>query len=199
MNLLIIGHRQHGKTDVGKLLAEALNTQAHDSSWFACVNVIFSALKERHGYATPKEAYDDRMNHRQEWFELIEAYNTVPDRLTRAILTQGTIYVGMRSRMEFEGSKQHFDHVIWVDASKRVPEEENTSMKLNENDADYVLDNNGPLSAMKDQIARLLLWLIKHMPSSHYRELVYGSRDAYSTRSLVAEMDPDHHLARGTL
>jgi hypothetical protein len=186
MNLLIIGHRQHGKSDVGELLAKALNTVAHDSSWFACERVVYPALKEQYGYTSPKEAYDDRMNHRQEWFELIEAYNHVPDRLTRAILTEGKIYVGMRSRKEFEGSKHHFDHVIWVDASRRVSDEESTSMKLNRNDADYVLDNNGPLTALPDQITNLLRWLADRIPKDEESLLVYG-------------IDPRHHLGRGTL
>lgn len=49
MNLLIIGHRQHGKTDVSAMLASTLDTIAHDSSWYACQNVIYPALKERYG------------------------------------------------------------------------------------------------------------------------------------------------------
>lgn len=186
MNLLIIGHRQHGKSDVGELLAKALNTKAHDSSWFACERVIYPELKERYGYTSPVEAYHDRMNHRQEWFELIEAYNDEPDRLTRAILDEGKIYVGMRSRKEFEGSKHHFDYVIWVDASERKTDEESTSMKLNRNDADYVLDNNGTLTDLPYQISELLKWLAVRIPKEEQRLLVYG-------------IDPRHHLARGTI
>lgn len=159
MNLLIIGNRQHGKTNVGNLLAEALDTVAKDSSWFACENVIYPALKDLYGYKSPKETHDDRDNHRQEWFELIEEYNSEPDRLTKAILEQGSIYVGMRSRMEFEGSRRHFDYVVYVDASDRVPEEPTTSMKLTKEDADYVLDNNGPKANLQKQIDKLVEWL----------------------------------------
>jgi len=64
MNVLLIGHRQHGKTDVGALLAKVLNTTAHDSSWFACERVVYPVLKEKYGYTNPQECYDDRQDHR---------------------------------------------------------------------------------------------------------------------------------------
>lgn len=185
MNILLIGHRQHGKTDVGHLLAKVLNTTAHDSSRFMCERVIFPALKDKYGYATPQECYDDRGNHRQEWFEMIEAYNDEPDRLTRAILAEGSIYVGMRSRMEFAGSNQHFDFIVWVDASKRVPEEPSTSMKLTKEDADYVLDNNGPFENLPHEIAKLVTWM-------HETEGNDRMKATY-------DLDVAHHLARGTL
>lgn len=186
MNILIIGHRQHGKTDVGKLLAEALNTTAHDSSWFACERIVFPALKDKYGYATPEECHADRHNRRQEWFELIEDFNDVPDRLTRTILDEGSIYVGMRSRMEFSGSNRHFDTIVWVDASKRAPEEPWTSMKLHRDDADYVLDNNGPKGDLYKQVGLLIEWMIENPMSNDDATLVYG-------------IDPRHHLSKGTL
>ena len=186
MNLLIIGYRQHGKSDVGAMLAEQLDTVAHDSSWYACQNVIYPILKDRYGYASPQAAHDDRMNHRQEWFELIEAYNTEPDRLTKAILREGTVYVGMRSRMEFEGSKHHFDHVIWVDAAGRVPAEDAVSMKLTMTDADYVLNNNGLIECLPEAVSALVRWLALHITSQEPNITVCG-------------IDPLHHRARGTL
>lgn len=175
MNILIIGHRQHGKTDVGAMLAKALSTTAHDSSWYMCKNVIYPALKEKYGYDSAAACHADRGNHRQEWFELIEAYNDEPDRLTKAILSEGSIYVGMRSRMEFEGSKHHFDAVVWVDASQRAPLEPSTSMKLTQADADYVFDNNGPIEDLPLQLSGLLIWLSKRWPKSENPMLVYGS------------------------
>lgn len=186
MNILVIGHRQHGKTHVGELLAKILNTQAHDSSWYACENIIYPALKDKYGYASAQDAHNDRGAHRQEWFELIEAYNDQPDRLTKAILSEGTIYIGMRSRMEFEGSKHHFDHVIWVDASQRLPEEDSTSMKLTRYDADYVLDNNGSLDALPAQMGLLMEWLTYQIPKE-------------DTSVRVFDIDPRLYLARGLL
>jgi len=182
MNLLIIGHRQHGKTDVGKILAKAMNTTAHDSSWYVAENVVYPKLKEKYGYTSAAECHADRGNHRQEWFEIIEDYNHEPDRLTRAILSEGSIYVGMRSRMEFIGSKHHFDYVVWVDASKRAPLESQESMRLGKEDADYVLDNNGSKEDLLPEIGRFLLWLTTQSESRQ-----------------VASIDPVHYAARDIL
>jgi len=51
----------------------------------------------------------------------------------------------MRKRDEFNASREAglFDHVIWVDASKRRPPESADSMELVASDADTYLDNNG--------------------------------------------------------
>lgn len=185
MNLLIIGHRQHGKSDVGKMLASVLNTKAHDSSWFMAERVVYPALKEKYGYTSVEECYDDRGAHRQEWFDLIEAYNVTPDRLTRAILDEGSIYIGMRSRMEFAGSNQHFDFIIWVDASERVDSEPTTSMKLTMADADYVLDNNGPIKALPNEISYLIQWMNADNSGDRIKQ-TFG-------------LDVAHHVERGTL
>lgn len=186
MNLLIIGHRQHGKTDVGNLLAKVFNVKAHDSSWYACENIVYPNLKDKYGYRSPEEAHVDRGKHRQEWFELIEDFNDEPDRLTKAILSDGNIYVGMRSRMEYTGSRHHFDYVIWVDASKRVPEEDSSSMKLTRFDADYVLDNNGPLEDLPQKVGILVEWLM-------------FQKSPVDKSVQVFDMSPEHYLGRGLL
>lgn len=155
MNILILGHRQHGKTLVGKLLAEKLDVQCMDSSVFALEHIVYPTLKEMYGYIDTDACHADRVNHRAEWFNLIEAYNNPPDRMTRDILEVANIYVGMRSRMEFEGSKHHFDHIIWVDASDRVPLEDPSSMKLYVADANWFIDNNHDLDHLNGEIENL--------------------------------------------
>lgn len=155
MNILILGHRQHGKTLVGKLLAEKLGVQYRDSSVFALETIIYPALKDKYGYSDKDVCHADRVNHRAEWFDLIEAYNDPPDRMTRGILEAANIYVGMRSRKEFEGSKHHFDHIIWVDASDRAPLEDPSSMKLYVADANLFIDNNHDLDHLNSEIENL--------------------------------------------
>ena len=98
-------------------------------------------------YDSPEECYEDRHNHRRLWFDLISAYNT-PDkaRTAREMLEQGyDMYVGMRSREEFEAAKGLFDLVIWVDRSDHLPNESKESMQLTEADADFTIPNNRSL------------------------------------------------------
>jgi len=155
MNILIIGHKDHGKDKVGALLAVELDTQYRSSSEFIAERVVFPKLAPLYGYPTWESCFADRNNHRKEWFDLIRAYNT-PDgaRLAKDILAEATIYVGMRNREEFEACREQklFDVVLWVDALARREKESIESMELVEEDADFILDNNGTLDDLNYQI-----------------------------------------------
>ena len=155
MNILIIGHKDHGKDEVGLRLGQLLGCKYLSSSLFMCERAVLPTLAPLYGYATVKDCYDDRDNHRQEWFDLIYAYNRKsPTRTADELLAEAPIYVGMRNRIEFDANmdKGNFDVVLWVDASKRKPKESHVSMELTEEDADYVVCNNGSLGDLHPQL-----------------------------------------------
>ncbi len=143
--LLIIGHGRHGKDTVAAIMANVMQLKFSSSSHFVAEKCIWEMWgKER--YSSFEAMFDDRVNYRSTWKDLILAWNT-PDRTRTAVtmLSEGNnMYVGMRSRLEFEANIQNetFDHVIWVDASKRLPPEGSDSMELTIDDADIVIDNN---------------------------------------------------------
>ena len=151
MKLLIIGHGRHGKVSVAEIIQKAKQLTFTSSSMTAANLFIFDAMKDM--YNSPEECYNDRINHRATWFKLITDFNkNDPSMLAKKILLDNDIYVGMRSRREFEHSKSLFDHVIWVDASKRLPYEYST-MELEERDADIIIDNNGTLDDFKKNVS----------------------------------------------
>lgn len=155
LNILIIGHKGHGKDEVGLRLSKLLECEYRSSSLFMCEKAVFPTLAPLYGYSTIQECYEDRDNHRKEWFDLIYAYNeTSPTRTADELLAVAPIYVGMRNRIEFEANmqKRNFDIVMWVEASDRKPQESSDSMQLTEEDADYFIDNNGSLSALQAQL-----------------------------------------------
>lgn len=156
MKLLILGHKGSGKTHLGQLLSTVLDTGYRDSSGYCFDHVVYPVLKEKYGYVDKQEAMEDKDNRRSDWFDLISEYNVIPDRLTREILSECDIYVGMRSRREYEGSKHHYDLIIWVDASGRVSDECSTSIELCLDDAGYVLDNNGSKEDLAVELDRLV-------------------------------------------
>ncbi len=164
MKLLIIGHKGSGKTHIGEILADRLETEYRDSSGYCFKHVVYPVLKEKYGYKNEQEAMEDKDNRRSDWFNLISEYNAIPDRLTKEILSEGDIYVGMRNRREFEGSKHHFDLRIWVDARARVEDESIESMELTSEDSQYILDNNGSKKSLLIEIDRLMYYLegMKH-------------------------------------
>ena len=145
MKLLIIGFSGHGKDTVAKILSDKLSLSFSSSSKFACEQLVFPNLKNIYGYRSPDECFNDRDNHRVEWFNLISYYNQRdPTRLARELLQQHDIYVGMRNAKELTAClrAELFDLVIWVDASQRLPKEALGSCTVDSGLAHMVLDNN---------------------------------------------------------
>lgn len=144
MKLLVIGHARHGKDSLCEILKHNYGFKFTSSSEFANKTIIFPALQKKYDYMSLYHCFQDRVNHRKEWFNLINEYcGENPSRLTQEILAEYDIYAGLRNRSEFEASKHLFDFIIWVDASKRLPSESNESMELTAEDANIVIDNNG--------------------------------------------------------
>lgn len=154
MKLLVIGHARHGKDTVAELLKETYGLTYQSSSWAALEIFLFDQLQARgYGYKSRKECFEDRVNHRQLWKDLITRYNT-PDkaRLCRDILFRNgnNMYVGMRCPEEYAASKHLFDHILWVDALKRLPKD--PTMQIPRDPDMIVIDNNGDLDHLRHQI-----------------------------------------------
>jgi len=146
MKLMVIGHARHGKDTVCDLLKEYYGLSFTSSSMFACELFIYSLLRDTHGYSTIEECFNDRVNHRETWHQLIKEYQgDDKTMLTRAIFQKNDVYCGNRSREEVQAAREAglFDYAIWVDASQRLPLEDASSISVTEADADFIIDNNG--------------------------------------------------------
>jgi dephospho-CoA kinase len=158
IKLLIIGPARWGKDTLAEILHEKFGLSFISSSQ-ACADIfIYDKLKEKYGYNTPEECFEDRVNHRKEWYELICDYNKDDKaKLAKEILKYNNTYVGMRDSSEIkECLKQGlFDLVIWVDASKRLPEEPSTSFNISKSDADIIIENNDTFEEFKEKALRL--------------------------------------------
>lgn len=154
VRLLIIGHGRHGKDSVGEILRDSFGLRVVSSSEFAAREAVFPLVADF--YPDWRAAYVDRHAHRDLWFHAIRAYNLRPGpSLAAQILEDHDIYTGMRSRAEFEGARDLFDLVVWVDAARRLPPEPGGSMELGAGDADWIVDNNGPAEALPGEVAKL--------------------------------------------
>lgn len=162
-NLLVIGHARHGKDTVCEALRATFGFRFTSSSRFCAEQVVMPALARRYGYQTVEECFHDRVNHRQEWYELIRDFNR-PDAtaLARAILRENDVYCGMRHSTELHACRNvgMFDIIIWVDASQRVGPEDGASCTVEPWMADYVLDNNGTPEDLSYNILQLVEQLI---------------------------------------
>jgi hypothetical protein len=162
MKILIIGYARHGKDTVAEYLQKAYNMSFRSSSMHCAEKAIMPELSAMYGYQTVEECFNDRMNHRSEWFDLISEYckNDLA-RIGREIFDVSDIYCGLRNKREFHAIKNNglFDHSIWVDRSDYLPPEDKKSNTLEPWMADYTVDNNGSLEQLYRNVDDLMKYL----------------------------------------
>lgn len=160
--ILVLGHGGHGKGEVCRLLTEIYGAVCPSSSEVAA-EIILPALNAVCAYAgevlyaSAAEAYAERRNCRDLWAKLISLYNAGDkSRLARDVLARGDVYDGMRCREEFEAAKHLFDHVIWVDASRRLGGAVDPTMAIPQAVAHFTVDNNGTLDDLRRHVDGLI-------------------------------------------
>lgn len=158
--IVVMGYARHGKDTVCELLANKYGLKFTSSSWFCAERIAFPALKDKYGYKDVEECYNDRSNHRAEWFDLITAHNT-PDKATlgREIFEENDVYCGIRNARELHALRNAgvFHWSIWVDATERgMPVEDKSSCTVEPWMADFVLDNNGSLEDLERSLDVLM-------------------------------------------
>ena len=158
IKVLIIGHMRHGKDTLAEILRDHFGLSFISSSQACCDIFIFDELKEKYGYKTSEECFNDRFNHRNEWYQMICNYNKDDKaRLAKEILKYNNTYVGMRDHAEIEECRKQglFDLIIWVSAEKRLPIEDSSSFNITEYDADFIVYNNESLERFTMKALRL--------------------------------------------
>lgn len=163
--LLIIGQGRHGKDTVVDYLVEKYGMNSESSSHASARIFIFYTLKDEFGYKNVDECFNDRHNHRALWYRLICLYNREKkSALAKEIMKHNDIYCGMRDAIELVKCKEEnvFDAIIWVDASERVDYiEPDTSINVQKEDADYIVNNNGTLEQTFEQVDKIMETLVK--------------------------------------
>lgn len=157
--LLVLGHGRHGKDTVCEILRDKYSYSFESSSKFCSKLFIYDQLRHKYKYKNEEQCYEDRHNHRAEWYDAICEYNT-PDaaRLGREIFKAHDIYCGLRNKREFFAMKNTgvFDYAIWVDRSDHLPPESRDSMTIEQWMTDYTIDNNGTLKELEFNTQRLI-------------------------------------------
>jgi dephospho-CoA kinase len=154
--ILVISSARWGKDTFAELLNEYHGITFKSSSEAANELFIFDKLKDKYGYATLEECFEDRLNHRKEWYDFICAYNKDDrSRLAKNITDMVDCYVGMRDLDEFNASKELFDYIIWIDASERLPKEDTATFNIGKHQADFIIENNGTLDEFKIKVKKI--------------------------------------------
>jgi hypothetical protein len=156
--LLVIGNMRHGKDSLGEIIRDIYGYKFESSSQAASDIFIYDELKDKYGYKTSEECFEDRVNHRPEWHRMIKDYNKDDQaRLAKDILETNDCYIGMRDTDEINECIRQglFDLIIWVDASDRKPKEGKDSMNIDKSIADFIIENNGTLEEFKEKVCRI--------------------------------------------
>lgn len=160
---LIIGHARHGKDTVAEIMRDNIGMSFTSSSEFLAKEVIYPVLDTQYGYTCWEDCFEDRFNHRAEWFNLIREYNT-PDntRLARAIMAKHDIYCGMRSDEELLACKEAgiFDAIIWVYRPDTNPEDF-SSCTVRPDMATHYLVNDGDFAKLASDVDTLVSEICK--------------------------------------
>ncbi len=162
--LLIVGSARHGKDTFAEILRDIYGYKFKSSSQAAADIFIYDELKVKYGYETSEECFEDRVNHRPEWHQMICDYNKDDQaRLAKDILKNADCYVGMRDTDEIKECMRQglFDLIIWVDASERKDEEGKDSFNIDKSIADVIVENNGTLEEFEERVDRIAKILIK--------------------------------------
>lgn len=156
--ILIIGHARHGKDTAAEMLQQLYGYTFESSSVAAARIFLFDVLKEKYGYGSFIECFNDRVNRRAEWHDAICEYNKDDKaRLAKDILAGSNMYVGMRSDVEVEECIKQgiFDHVIAV-YDPRKPEEDKCSFNIDIwKKADFVVPNSEGFTELFQRLKNL--------------------------------------------
>lgn len=154
MKILILGPMRAGKDTLAEILNREFGTTYTSSSEAANDIFIFDQLKVKYGYKNKKECFEDRVNHRSEWYKMICDYNQEDKtKLAKNILKKTNCYVGMRDYDEFKKSKHLFDIIIYVDADERVTLKDNT-FNIPKSESDIVIENNTTLKDFETKVIK---------------------------------------------
>lgn len=159
--ILIISGARHGKDTVAEMLRDLYGYSFESSSHAALRIFLFDELLH-HGlkYENHQQAYSDRVNHRELWYNLICEYNKDdPARLAKEIMKSSNVYVGMRSVTELKTCLKNnvFDMVIGV-YNPRKPKEDTSSNTIDIFEySDIAICNNGTLDDLKRKVQMIKL------------------------------------------
>lgn len=116
MNVLVLGHKHHGKTTVARML------QRYELSFVDTSDLLIDlAIKlniEEHRpekYITGRDqVYRDKELYRDWLVHSLAVYNE-QNNFCEYVLDKCNIYCGMRSAEEYEANKHRFDRIVWVE------------------------------------------------------------------------------------
>lgn len=160
MKLMIVGHKRFGKDHASEYLRDNFGLKYESSSRLCSRLFIYDALKDKYGYSSEEQCFQDRHNHRAEWFHLISKFNEQRGDMTALaamIFSHCECYTGIRKKEELDCCREKWRDllVVYIDRSKVLPLEDVSSCTISKSQADIIIENNEDLESFEDKLFRL--------------------------------------------
>lgn len=157
--LIITGLAKSGKDTLCEMIGAINGMTSVSSSRIAIETIpeVFFRRLEQEGvlYGSIDEAYDDRENHRQVWFEIIRDWTMQNDQiLARTIFENYDCYNGLRNYDELVAIRESDPELtlIWVERDNDG--ESHPGMESIRDEADYIFYNRGSLEQLQKAVER---------------------------------------------
>ena len=182
MNVLVLGHKQHGKTTVARMLRHYGLSFVDTSDLL--IDLAIKLNIEEHKpekYITRREqVYHNKERYRDWLVHSLAVYNE-QNNFCEHVLSKCNVYCGMRSAEEYEANKHLFDRIVWVEQPGGPVDH---TMKI-EFDAGCMtkLHNNGT----KLQLAKQVKVMVCHwagMSTTAYDDKYGGMYDRFITNAV---------------
>ena len=151
MKIGICGYGEAGKDTAALYLASITGKKyiCGTSVWAA--PMVFKEIRRRgYGacYQTAQQAWEDRRNHRQLWYDIITDYNANdPAQLYKDCLAEQDFLTGLRHKHELQACKEAGLCSLWLWISR--PGYTEASCSITPEDCDRTIENSGSIEAFK--------------------------------------------------
>lgn len=164
--IVLIGNAAHGKDTVAEIIHKHTGLTFLSSSMAAAQIFIYDLLKDKYGYRSFKQCFEDRVNHRKEWHDLICDLNySDKATLARHIMKISDIYVGMRSNAEIQECKRIglFNLVIGVfDPSKPLEPKESFDIDIFR-ESDFIIIAQPNIKKLEYNVKRIVNGIVHYI------------------------------------
>jgi hypothetical protein len=176
--ILVVGETGHGKDAVCKIFKKHFGYRFLPASRYASKEFIFDALREKHGYRSEEQCFNDRRNHIPEWVDLIDKYNTPdPAKLAKEVMQYSDIYCGVRKLREFLGILPLIDIVVYVDAEQRLGKPDISAVEVEKKYADILFTNNKTEADLELRVKTLHRRIVNFLRNDSYVKCI---KDAHA-------------------